>query len=308
MILKTYNFIWKENTDLNIILDVYDRKIVIVLKFSTLMNYFKISFSDLLLQDKKSIDNSKLEQTANLFEEKLKEKIQDIMLFIDSNKLRVSNNSEIKLSSIDLDIIFKQSIEKKNTSILINKTKDFPEKKETQIKANTSTIWRRVLNYFIIPIILVATQLCIIIYCTENIRIIEDMLFDGEKTLALLFFVFIFYLLFIQNIKIKEHLNEFIPIWLSITFIYATFDNSLEYLVLFVICLTSFYFSFLLRKKNKTSILFYFFIIIGIIYNPIFRIDIKPDNFGKIILLIPFMIYRFLYLGKNKDIKINKEV
>ena len=89
--------------------------------------------------------------------------------------------------------------------------------------------------------------------------------------------------------------------WLSITFIYATFDNDLEYLVLFVICLTSFYFSFLLRKKYKTSILFYFFIIIGIIYNPIFRIDIKPDNFGKIILLIPFMIYRFLYLGKNKS-------
>ena len=303
MILNKFDFVWKENTDLNIVLDVYDKKLIAIIKFSTLMNHFKISNSTLLSQDKKSIDNTKLEQTVKLFEEKLKEKIQDIMLFIDSNKLRISNNSEIKLSSMDLDIIFKQDIKEKTK---INKTIVISEKKERPTKTNTSNVWRKILNYFIIPIILVIIQFCIFIYCGENLRIIKNIIefrnieLFNMQILTLLFFIIIFYPLFIQNIKIKEHLNEFIPMWLSITFIYATFDNDLEYLVLFVICLTSFYFSFLLRKKYKTSILFYFFIIIGIIYNPIFRIDIKPDNFGKIILLIPFMIYRFLYLGKNK--------
>lgn len=307
MILNKFDFLWKENTDLNIILDVYDKKIIAIIKFSTLMNHFKISNSTLLSQDKKSIDNTKLEQTIKLFEEKLKEKIQDIMLFIDSNKLRISNNSEINLSSIDLDIIFKQKIKEETKIIKVNKTTVISEKKEIPTKANTSNIWGKILNFFIIPIIFVAIQICISMYLKDNIkdaiRVSEDMqLFD------LLFFVFIFYLLFIQNIKIKEHLNEFIPIWLSVSFIYFTFANNLKYLVLFTICLTSFYFSFLLRKKYKTSILFYIFIIIGIIYNPIFRIDIKPDNFGKIILLIPFMIYRFLYLGKNKNPKNSENI
>lgn len=305
MILKTFDFLWKEDTNLNIVLDVYDKKITAIIKFSTLMNHFKISNTSLLSQDKESIDNNKLEQTVKLFEEKLKGKIQDIMLFVDSNNSKISNNLEITLSPMDLDIIFKQNKEKENKIIGAKKIND---------KNKKSNIGSPLLKYFFIPIIFVIIQFGISLYLNKigimgnGIEIFKDIEVFNIEIFSVLFFVFIYYILFIQNIKIKEHLNEFIPVWLSITFIYFTFDRGLEYLNLFIICITSFYFSFLLRARYKTNILFYSFIVIGIIYNPIFRMDIEPDDFGKILLLLPFILYRLLYLGKHKDIEVNKDV
>ncbi len=299
MILNKFDFVWKENTDLNIVLDVYDKKIIAIIKFSTLMNHFKIPYSDLLLQDKQTIDNSKVEQTTKFFEEELKKRLDDILLFI--SRIKISNSPEILLSDIDLNTIFNYS--KKQEEI---KKQAIEETKQTTI-TNKQWSLKHVIASLLLAILTLATFIFVFGYClnidVEPICLIERVFDMNTETMDILFLVVLLYIPFVQRINIKEHLDEVIPLILTILFIPFNLQNDSKILELIVVSATSFYFSFLLRHIYKSSFLFYTFLLIGIFYISAPNLEFSRKEIGKLILLIPFMMYSFKYLGKDKTKK-----
>lgn len=297
MTLNNIDFVWKENTNLNMLLNIDDKKKVIVIKFSTLMNYFKIPYSDLLLQDKQTIDNSKVEQTTKFFEEELKKKLNDILLFV--SRIKISNNSEILLSDIDLNTIFTYS--KKQEEI---KKQTIEETKQTT-KINKKWTVKHVIASLLLAILTLAIFIFIFGYClnidAEPICLIESLFnMDTNNTMDILFLVVLLYIPFVQIINIKEHLDEVIPLILAILFISINLQHDSKILELIVVSATSFYFSFLLRHIYKSSFLFYAFLLIGIFYISVPSLEFGRKEIGKLILLIPFMMYSLKYLGKDK--------
>ena len=294
MTLNNIDFIWKENTDLNMLLNIDDKKKMIVIKFSTLMNYFKIPYSDLLLQDKQTVDNSKVEQTTKFFEEELKKRLNDILLFV--SRIKLSNNPEILLSDIDLNTIFDYS--KKQEEIKNNKLEKTTEKLTISNKKRF-----KILKLFGLPLVFSVLTLFISAFIFDNcLNININTICISEKDIInISFIIILLYIPFVQRINIKEHLDEVIPLILTILFISFNLQNNSKILELIVVSSTSFYFAFLLRNSYKNSVLFYSFLLIGIFYISTPRLEFSDDNIGKLVLLIPFIMYSFKYLGREKN-------
>ena len=123
-----------------------------------------------------------------------------------------------------------------------------------------------------------------------------------DEFINFLFLFILFACAFIPNINIKNNLNEFIPFLLAIILIVIDPSDEPKYLELIVISVGSFYFVYLLRYKYKASILFYVFLLLGVLYNPIFKTEIETNDISSILIIIPFFLYRFIYLGKDKNI------